>query len=94
MEEVSMNYIIREILKEEYSLLENFIWSHICIRRNISSAKAIIKEPDTSIYKRFGMKKDDMGLVAEIDKKIVGAVWSHYNDYGHINNLTPISYFL
>ena len=36
------------------------------------------------------MKKDDMGLVAEIDKKIVGAVWVRImNDYGHINNLTP-----
>ena len=37
----------------------------------------------------FG-KKEDIGLVAEIDKKIVGAVWVRImDDYGHIDNDTP-----
>ena len=87
-----MNYIIREILKEEYSLLENFLYEAIFVSEGISPpSKAIIKEPELQVYiKDFGMKKDDMGLVAEIDKKIVGAVWVRImNDYGHINNLTP-----
>ena len=87
-----MNYIIREILKEEYSLLENFLYEAIFVSEGISPPpKAIIKEPELQVYiKDFGMKKDDMGLVAEIDKKIVGAVWVRImNDYGHINNLTP-----
>lgn len=38
----------------------------------------------------FGKKKDDIGLVAEVDKKAVGAVWVRImNDYGHIENDTP-----
>ena len=37
----------------------------------------------------FGKKKDDIGLVAEVDKKVVGAVWVRImNDYGHIDNNT------
>ena len=36
------------------------------------------------------MKKDDIGLVAEIDNKPIGAVWVRImNDYGHIDNDTP-----
>ena len=32
----------------------------------------------------------DIGLVAEVDKKVVGAVWVRImNDYGHIDNDTP-----
>lgn len=38
----------------------------------------------------FGKKKDDIGLVAEVDEKAVGAVWVRImNDYGHIDNDTP-----
>ena len=38
----------------------------------------------------FGKKKDDIGLVAEVDAKVVGAVWVRImNDYGHIDDATP-----
>ena len=38
----------------------------------------------------FGTKKDDIGLVAEVNRKAVGAVWVRImNDYGHIDNATP-----
>ena len=38
----------------------------------------------------FGELKDDKGLVAEVDGKIVGAVWVRImNDYGHIDDETP-----
>ena len=37
----------------------------------------------------FG-KEDDFCLVAEVNGKIVGAVWSRImNDYGHVDNKTP-----
>ncbi len=37
----------------------------------------------------FGEKKDDIGLAAEVDKKVVGAVWVRImDDYGHIDNGT------
>ncbi|NLK96309.1 MAG: GNAT family N-acetyltransferase [Clostridiales bacterium] len=36
------------------------------------------------------LRKDDNCLVAEIDGKVVGAVWVRImNDYGHIDNTTP-----
>lgn len=87
-----MNYTIREILKEEYSLLENFLYEAIFVPERVSPPpKTIINKPELQIYlKDFGMKKDDIGLVAEIDGKTVGAVWVRImNDYGHINDTTP-----
>jgi ribosomal protein S18 acetylase RimI-like enzyme len=43
------------------------------------------------VYVRdFGQKADDRCLVAEIDGKVVGAVWTRVmNDYGHIADDTP-----
>ena len=38
----------------------------------------------------FGEFKDDQGLVAEVDGRIVGAVWVRImNDYGHMDDETP-----
>lgn len=38
----------------------------------------------------FGTKKGDICYVAEIDSKIVGAVWVRImDDYGHIDDETP-----
>ena len=42
------------------------------------------------IYNGLQTKKDDIGLVAEVNKKAVGAVWVRImDDYGHIDNATP-----
>ena len=53
--------------------------------------KSIINQPELQVYiTDFGKKKDDIGLVVEVDKKVVGAVWVRImNDYGHIDNDTP-----
>ena len=53
--------------------------------------KSIINQPELQVYiTDFGKKKDDIALVAEVDKKVVGAVWVRImNDYGHIDNDTP-----
>ena len=53
--------------------------------------KSIINQPELQVYiTDFGKRKDDIGLVAEVDKKVVGAVWVRImNDYGHIDNDTP-----
>ena len=53
--------------------------------------KSIINQPELQVYiTDFGKKKDDIGLVAEVDKKVVGAVWVRImDDYGHIDNDTP-----
>ena len=87
-----MNYRIREIQKQEYSLLNNFLYEAIFIPEGIEPPpKTIITSPELQVYiERFGCVKDDRGLVAEVDGKIVGAVWVRImNDYGHIDDETP-----
>ena len=87
-----MDYTIREILKQEYPLLDNFLYEAIFIPEGIEPPpKTIITSPELQVYvERFGESKDDRGLVAEIDGKIVGAVWVRImNDYGHIDDETP-----
>lgn len=87
-----MDYRIRRILEEEDSLLEDFLYEAIFVPEGVSAPfKSIINQPELQIYiTDFGKKKDDIGLVAEVNKKPVGAVWVRIiNDYGHIDNDTP-----
>ena len=87
-----MEYTIREIQKQEYPLLDNFLYEAIFIPEGIEPPpKTIITSPELQVYvERFEESKDDWGLVAEVDGKIVGAVWVRImNDYGHIDDETP-----
>ena len=87
-----MNYKIRKILEGEVSLLQDFLYEAIFVPEGMSAPpKSIIKQPELQVYiTDFGKKKDDIGLVAEVDKKVVGAVWVRImDDYGHIDNDTP-----
>ena len=87
-----MDYTIREIQEQEYPLLDNFLYEAIFIPEGIEPPpKTIITSPELQVYvERFGELKDDWGLVAEVDGKVVGAVWVRImNDYGHIDNETP-----
>ena len=87
-----MNYTIREIQKQEYPLLDNFLYEAIFISEGIEPpSKTIIASSELQVYvEHFGELKDDWGLAAEIDGKVVGAVWVRImNDYGHIDDETP-----
>ncbi len=87
-----MDYTIREIQKQEYPLLDNFLYEAIFVPEGIAPPpKSVIKSPELQVYvERFGELEDDCGLVAEVDGKIVGAVWVRImNDYGHIDDETP-----
>ena len=87
-----MDVTIREIQKQEYPLLDNFLYEAIFIPEGIEPPpKTIITSPELQVYvERFEESKDDWGLVAEVDGKIVGAVWVRImNDYGHIDDETP-----
>lgn len=87
-----MDYTIRELQKTEYPLLDHFLYEAIFIPEGIEPPpKTIITSPELQVYvERFGELKDDRGLVAEVDGKIVGAVWVRImNDYGHIDDETP-----
>ena len=87
-----MDYTIRKIKKQEYPLLDNFLYEAIFIPEGIEPPpKTIIASPELQVYvEHFGALKDDWGLVAEVDGKVVGAVWVRImNDYGHIDDETP-----
>ncbi|MDE5907716.1 MAG: GNAT family N-acetyltransferase [Lachnospiraceae bacterium] len=87
-----MDVTIRKIQKQEYPLLDNFLYEAIFVPEGIEPPpKTIITSPELQVYvERFGESKDDWGLVAEVDGKIVGAVWVRImNDYGHIDDETP-----
>ena len=87
-----MNYTIREIKKSEYHLLEDFLYEAIFIPEGLAAPpRSIINNPELQVYiSNFGTQKHDRALLAEIDNKVVGAVWVRImNDYGHIDNETP-----
>lgn len=87
-----MDYTIRKISKEEYGLLEDFLYEAIFVPEGmVMPPKTIINQPELQVYiSGFGQKKDDIGLLAEVGKKVVGAVWVRImNDYGHIDDNTP-----
>ena len=87
-----MEYRIRQLKENEYSILEDFLYEAIFIPEGVSAPpREIINKPELQVYiDNFGKRTGDMGLVAEADNKIVGAVWVRImNDYGHIDNATP-----
>lgn len=87
-----MEYTIRKMTVPEYPLLSDFLYEAIFIPDGIKPPpRDIIASPELQIYiERFGALKDDFALVAEIEGKVVGAVWVRImNDYGHIDDETP-----
>ena len=86
-----MDYKIREIRKNEYPILSDFLYEAIFIPEGMDKPpKSIIEQPELQVYIEDFGKKDDWSLVAEVKGKIVGAVWVRImNDYGHIDNETP-----
>lgn len=87
-----MEYTIRKMTVPEYPLLSDFLYEAIFIPDGIKPPpRDIIASPELQIYiERFGASKDDFALVAESERKIVGAVWVRImNDYGHIDDETP-----
>lgn len=86
-----MEYQIREIRQEEYAILDEFLYEAIFIPEGVEAPpKSIIRQPELQVYVSDFGKKDDCCLVAEVDGKIMGAVWTRImNDYGHIDDSTP-----
>ena len=72
--------------------MEDFLYEAIFIPEGVPAPpRAIVKDKDLQVYVQdFGKKSDDRCLVAEVDGKIVGAVWTRImDDYGHVDNQTP-----
>ena len=87
-----MEYRIREISEQEYGLLEDFLYEAIFVPEGATAPpRSIIAKPELQVYLTdFGKEKDDIGLVADVDGKVIGAVWVRImNDYGHVDDTTP-----
>ena len=86
-----MNYKIRELKQNEIKLLDTFLYEAIFIPEGVQApSKDIIKHPDLQIYVADFGKKNDVCYVAEVEGKIVGAVWTRIiNDYGYVDDETP-----
>lgn len=87
---INMDYKIREIRKNEYPILSDFLYEAIFIPEGMDKPpKSIIEQPELQVYVEDFGKEDDWCLVAEVKGKIVGAVWVRImDDYGHIDNET------
>lgn len=82
----------RDIRPEEIPVLDAFLYEAIFLPEGVPAPpRSIIQNEDLQVYVRdFGKLPDDRCLVAEMDGKIVGAVWTRImDDYGHIDNQTP-----
>ena len=84
--------LIREIRPEEIPLLEDFLYEAIFVPEGVPAPpRDIVHNEDLQLYVHdFGRKPDDRCLVAEVDGKVVGAVWTRIMDnYGHVDDRTP-----
>ncbi|MCM1083316.1 MAG: GNAT family N-acetyltransferase [Clostridium sp.] len=87
-----MNYNIRHIRETEYKVLEDFLYEAIFIPKGVEAPpRSIINQPELQVYvKNFGEQEGDICFVAEIEEKIVGAVWVRImDDYGHVEDGVP-----
>lgn len=86
-----MNYCIRKLREDEQGILADFLYEAIYIPEGVEApARNIIEQPELQLYISDWGKKDDYCLVAEVNEKVVGAVWVRImDDYGHIDERTP-----
>ena len=83
---------IRKLRDDETELLKDFLYEAIFVPEGMELPdKSIIEQPELSFYyEGFGSGPADNCLVAVVDSKVVGAVWTRImNDYGHVDDETP-----
>lgn len=87
-----MNHIIRELKKEEYYMLRDFLYEAIYIPEGIEPPPvSVIDLPELQEYiAGFGTRKNDKALAAVCSGRITGVIWARImNDYGHIESSVP-----
>ena len=88
-----LDVVIREMKRQEYPLLEDFLWQAIDIPEGMDPPpRSILHTPALQVYLAgFGGNRSDQAFVAEIDRRVVGAAWARImKDYGHIDAHTPL----
>jgi len=86
-----MNLKIRQIEVSEYPVLEEFVYHALFLPSGVKPPpREVIYEPNIYVYINDFGGKDDCGVVAEQDGKIIGAAWTRIIPaYGHIDDKTP-----
>ena len=82
----------RPLQPSETELLKTFIYEAVFIPEGVEPPPFdIIYQPEIALYyEQFGTGSADNCIVAEMDGKVVGAVWTRImNDYGHVDDQTP-----
>ena len=84
--------VIRPLKSEEIPLLEEFLYQAIFIPQGLEPLpRSILKEPELEMYiKDLGQQPDDWALAAEVNGRLVGAVWVRImKDYGYYDDRIP-----
>lgn len=92
MSDKRSRYVIRQLRESEVNLLKDFLYEAIFIPQGVEPlTKDIIEQPELRVYTdNFGTHRGDNCLVADLNGKVVGAVWTRImNDYGHVDDDTP-----
>ncbi len=91
-----MKMEIRPLKEEERPLLREFLYQSI-FQKNPTNPipPLVIEEPNVAIYiENFGQREDDHCLVAQVNGRVVGAVWVRLlnqepRGYGNVDEETP-----
>ncbi len=84
--------MIRKIKDGEIPYLQDFLYEAIFVPEGAEAPdRSIVERPELKVYTEdFGSRTGDICLIAEVDGKPVGAVWSRImDDYGHVDDETP-----
>jgi len=84
--------VIRQIIEKDYKILEEFLYWSIFTPPGFNlPERNVICHPSIRIYiDKFGSKKGDNGVIAELDGVPVGAAWTRIIPaFGHIDYNTP-----
>lgn len=91
---LSSEYEIKAMRLDEHSLLEDFLYEAIFVSPDFKGEvpRSIIYDDPMcrAAFEEFGLREDDIALVATIGDKPIGACWVRTtNEYGHIDDRTP-----
>lgn len=88
--------IIRELREMEFDVLEDMLYQSIYQPDETNPiAREVISIPSVRVYiDGFGKKKDDHCIVADLNGKVIGAVWvrilaDEIKGYGNVDDETP-----
>lgn len=92
---MTAEYSIRDISKEEIFHLKDFLYDALFIPdAHEKPDKAIIKRPELNMYIRDFGKASDLCLVADLNSKLIGAIWTRLfqeteKGFGYVDEHTP-----